>query len=153
MLTLVLVVGDDALFNNVSTIPETFVPHDSCRNPPVVKHITVDKAQNLSKCNWTGQTNHHKYIANAKPFIFYRHGSYSNMRESAEGAIVEINQICRDEYLLVVGDDNGIEDDILNDIKLLLALLVLVMKILTLSVKIYSMILATTNTTKHFSLC
>ena len=44
------------------------------------------------------------------------------MRESAEDAVVEINQIWRDEYLLVVGDDIGIEDDILNDIKIIACL-------------------------------
>ena len=123
MFTLVLVVGDDTLFKDVfDKISKTFISHDSCKNLPVVKHIPIEKAQNL-KCKWSYSaeeidTKVHGYIADKKSFIFYRHGSYSNVCESAEEAVVEICTICMDEYLLVVGDDNGIEGYIQNDIQI-----------------------------------
>ena len=122
MFTLVLVVGDDELYKKVSDLID-FKPQDSSINPPIVKHIPVELAQKLKSNEWALNAQLidkkvHTCISDEKSFVFYRHGSYSNLHESADEAVAEICKIFRDEYLLVVGDDNRIEINIQIDIQI-----------------------------------
>ena len=129
MFTVVLVVGNDEQHKLVLTLKSKhFKPQNSCRNPPRVIHIPTNIAQTLKGKNagdvkWAYNAEDvdkkiHEYISNNESFVFYRHGSYSNVRKSADEAVTEICKICRDEYLLVVGDDTGIESNIQQDIQI-----------------------------------
>ena len=129
LFTLVLIVGSVELYGRTSRlITEHFKPQNSCRNPPVAKHISTNVVQTLvgnsvGDIKWAYNAQDvdkkiHDYIFNNEPFVFYHHGLYSNVRKSADEAVTEICKICREEYLLVVGDDSGIESDIQADIQI-----------------------------------
>ena len=113
---MVLVVGNHELFEEVSG---KLKPN---KNQPVVKHIPLEKAQNL-KHEWAYDAKKidkkiHKYIDDKKSFVFYRHNPYSNACEDADDAVFEICAIFKEAFLLVVGNDEYIEDEIQNDIQI-----------------------------------
>ena len=54
-----------------------------------------------------------------KPFVFYRNGSFAGVNKVRN---IIFNEICWDQYFLVVGDDSGLEEELAEDIKIVAAL-------------------------------
>ena len=60
-----------------------------------------------------------EFLKRGKPFVFYRNGSFSGVNENIEMALdTAFNKVGKNHYFLVVGDDSGIEQEILEDIKM-----------------------------------
>ena len=60
-----------------------------------------------------------EFLKRGKPFVLYRNGSFSGVNENIEMALdAAFNKVGKNHYFLVVGDDNGIEQEILEDIKM-----------------------------------
>ena len=106
MFTLVLVVGNEQLYEDVSRgITLQFVPHPLRPNPPVVRRITVDTAVQLTQFGFTQWAPDNRNNVNAEvaahlanppaPFIFYRDGAECNLHEAddVDNAVTEISNL------------------------------------------------------------
>ena len=101
MLTLVLVVGSENLYDKVSqAISKKFQTNELRQNPPIVKHISRNTATQLGKYEITqwikndAQNNKKvaEHLENQTSFIFYCDGSVCNVYEAnnANNAVAEI---------------------------------------------------------------
>ena len=87
MFTLVLVVGDENLYHEVSDgIQKHFEPSHQRNNQPVVLHFLVNHAKLFGKARWASQQHVDiqikGYLNNAEPFVFYCDGSFSYVAAS-----------------------------------------------------------------------
>ena len=107
-----------------------FRPHGSCIFPPKIVSFTMEEGQKLKKANvmWTldsqaveGDVN--SMLEKGESFIFYRNGSFAGVNKDPKNACdIIFNEICWDHYLLVVGDDSGLKEELKEDIKIVAAL-------------------------------
>ena len=107
----------------------SFIPDGSRNCPPHLLHFTIEEGKKLNKANVKWTSNSHEednvstYLQKEKDFVFYRHGQFSGSTEDPKEAIdIACREIFWDHYLLVVGDDIGLEEELQTDIKIVAAL-------------------------------
>ena len=107
-----------------------FKPRYRCALPPKIVPFTLEEGQKLSKIKvtWTldspeVEKNIVSKLKEKKPFVFYRNGLFADVDEDSNKACnVIFNEICWDQYLLVVGDDRGLKKELEEDIQITAAL-------------------------------
>ena len=128
---IVVTVGDDLKFNELKKeYLERFKSHDNCIFPPTIVSFTKEEGKKLKNANvkWTlnspaVESEVVNKLDEEKSFVFYRNGSFSGVNEDTRKAFdVAFYEICWNHYLLVVGDNSGLEEELKKDIKIVAAL-------------------------------
>ena len=118
---------DDTLWDEYI---KKFSPPFNCLSPPVRCCFTDKQGQKLkiAKVKWTRkpfevESEVVSKLEDRQPFVFYCNGSYSGVNTEC-GKVYDIvfHELNRLHYLLVVGDDSGIEEEIQQDIKIIASL-------------------------------
>ena len=103
--------------------------------PPMVlslsqaEQMTLKNKYTQQALTWTNsepiQNEVSNFLEKCQPFFFYKNGQYSNASPATPIDRV-VNVVCReiywDHYFLVIGDDSGLEEELMQDIKIIASL-------------------------------
>ena len=106
-----------------------FRPHDSCVFPPKIVSFTMEEGEKLKKANviWTLNSpavegNVVSMLDKKRSFVFYHNGLFAGVNEDRDKACnIIFNEICWDQYLLVVGDNFGLKEELKEDVQFVAA--------------------------------